>query len=84
MPGIVDQAFHQQRVSIEQMLFTRGLPGLQLLVNRQRVTRLLHILWRRDDALTVEDRGDLPLAQRISLNRQRALYGADTVDPPQA
>ena len=81
--GVIHQPGHQNLMRGQQVGLPVRLPLRHPLVGLQRIARLLNLTRRRDHQLAVEDRRDLRLTQRVALDSQRALNGADAVDTAQ-
>ena len=82
LSGGVEQRRHEHPVRREQVVLARGVPLRELVVDLDGVPRFLDFPQGRDDRLAVQKGRNLVLAERIPFDRQRALDGADAVDPP--
>ena len=79
----IQQTGHQHMVRTQQVAPTVRRPSFVPVVCLDGVAGLLDLPQRSHDRLAVEQGGHLPFAQRVALDRQRALDRTDAVDAPQ-
>jgi hypothetical protein len=77
--SVVEEPGHENAVRVEEVVFGVGVPGVEAVVRGEGVLDLLQVAGWGDDALALQDRGDLGFAERVPFDREGAVDGADAL-----